>query len=247
MMNTLKALSALLMYPSIELQEAIPEIDRILDACVNLPDGTRAQLRLLTNSLANDDLYALQERYTDLFDRTRSLSLHIFEHIHGESRDRGQAMVDLQNHYAEHDLEMGTKELPDFIPLFLEFLSTLPPTEASGLLGQPINIITALGERLAKRQSSYRGVFQALVSLSGETPAQDAVQQILARPDADADDLEALDAAWEEEAVQFGPGNGNSCKDEIVAKVRAGRRPAPGVRVPDNKPVIQYSAGGENA
>jgi nitrate reductase delta subunit len=147
-MNTLKALSALLMYPSKDLQEAIPEIERILSACGNLPDGARAQLRLLTHSLANEDLYTLQERYTDLFDRTRSLSLHIFEHIHGESRDRGQAMVDLRNHYAEHGLEVGATELPDFIPLFLEFLSTLPPTEASDLLGQPINIITALGERL---------------------------------------------------------------------------------------------------
>lgn len=246
-MNTLKALSALLTYPSRELQEAIPEIERILDVCANLTDGAREQLRELTTGLAGGDLYESQERYTDLFDRTRSLSLHIFEHIHGESRDRGQAMVDLQNHYAEHGLEIGASELPDFIPLFLEFLSTLPPTEASDLLGQPINIITAIGERLAKRNSPYQGVFQALVSLSSEMPAREAVREILAQPDADADDLAALDAAWEEEAVQFGPGAANSCKDEIVAKVRAGRRPAPGVQVPSNKPVIQYSTGGQNA
>ncbi|MCW5681090.1 MAG: nitrate reductase molybdenum cofactor assembly chaperone [Xanthobacteraceae bacterium] len=246
-MNVLKSLSALLTYPSRELQEAIPEIERILDACGNIPDGARVQLRLLTNSIANGDLYELQERYTDLFDRTRSLSLHIFEHIHGESRDRGQAMVDLQNHYAQHGMEMGTRELPDFIPLFLEFLSLLPPTEASELLGQPINIITALGERLAKRSSPYQGVFQALVSLSSELPERAAVQEIMARPDADADDLEALDAAWEEEEVRFGPGTDAGCKDEITAKVRAGRRPAPGVKVASNKPVIQYSTGGQNA
>jgi len=73
------------------------------------------------------------------------------------------------------------------------------------------------------------------------------VQEILARPDIDANDLEALDAAWEEEEVRFGPGADTSCKDEIVAKVRAGRRPAPGVKVADNKPVIQFSAGGQNA
>jgi nitrate reductase delta subunit len=246
-MNILKALSALLTYPSRELQEAVPEIESILDACANLSSGAREQLRLLTQSLASGDLYESQERYTDLFDRARSLSLHIFEHIHGESRDRGQAMVDLQNHYAEHGLEIGASELPDFIPLFLEFLSTLPPSEASNLLGQPIHIISAIGERLAKRNSPYQGVFQALVSLSAELPKYEAVQEILARPDADPNDLEALDAAWEEEEVRFGPGADASCKDEIVAKVRAGRRPAPGVTVPSHKPIIQYSTGGGNA
>lgn len=246
-MNILRALSALLTYPTRELQDAIPEIERILNACGNLSEGARKQLRSLTGSLANDDLYELQERYTDLFDRTRSLSLHIFEHIHGESRDRGQAMVDLQNHYTQHGLEVDASELPDFIPLFLEFLSTLPPSEASELLGQPINILSALGERLTKRESPYQGVFQALVSLSSEFPERDAVREILARPDPEANDLEALDAAWEEAAVEFGPAAAPNCKDEIVAKVRAGRRPAPGVNVPSNKPIIQYSTGGQNA
>jgi nitrate reductase delta subunit len=246
-MNVLKALSALLTYPSRELQEAMPEIERIIGSCANISDSARKQLRLLTQGLASGDLYEMQERYTDLFDRTRSLSLHIFEHIHGESRDRGQAMVDLQNHYAGHGLEIDASELPDFVPLFLEFLSMLPPSEAADLLSQPINIITALGERLARRDSPYQGVFQALVSLSSELPKREAVQELLALPDTDADDLEALDAAWEDEAVQFGPGASPSCKDEILTKVRAGRRPAPGVQVASNKPVIQYSAGGENA
>jgi nitrate reductase delta subunit len=246
-MNILKALSALLTYPTRELQDAIPEIARILSSCGNLSTSARKQLRLLTSSLANDDLYELQERYTDLFDRTRTLSLHIFEHIHGESRDRGQAMVDLQNHYAQHGLEVDASELPDFIPLFLEFLSTLPPSEASELLGQPINILSALGERLTKRESPYQGVFQALVSLSSELPERDAVREMLARPDPEAHDLEALDAEWEEAAVEFGPAATSNCKDEIVAKVRAGRRPAPGVNVPSNKPIIQYSTGGQNA
>lgn len=246
-MNVLKALSALLVYPSRELQESIPEIRNILAACGNISDGARTQLHLLTNSLANDDLYDLQERYVDLFDRTRTLSLHVFEHIHGESRDRGQAMVDLQNHYAEHGLEIGAAELPDFLPLFIEFLSTLPPSEASDLLGEPINIITALGERLAKRNSPYQGVFQALVSLSSNLPVREQVSEILREPDTDANDLAALDAAWEDEAVQFGPGAPASCKDEIIAKVRAGRRPAPGVSVSQHKPIIQYSTGGRNA
>jgi len=246
-MNMLKALSALLTYPTRELQEAMPEISGIVESCKVLSDGARGQLDLLMQNLNEGDLYELQENYTDLFDRTRSLSLHIFEHIHGESRDRGQAMVDLQNHYAEHGLEIDASELPDFIPLFLEFLSMLPDAEASDLLGQPINILTAIGERLAKRSSPYQGVFQALVSLSAEFPERKAVQELLAQPEPDPNDLAALDAAWEEEEVRFGPGADSSCKDEIVAKVRAGRRPAPGVKVQNNKPIIQYSAGGQNA
>ena len=246
-MKTLRALAALLSYPTAELVAAADEIREVLDREALLPAADRAALERLLDDLATGDLYDLQERYGLLFDRTRSLSLHLFEHVHGESRDRGQAMVDLQNHYAEHGLEIGASELPDFIPLFLEFLSTLPPSEASNLLGQPIHIISAIGERLAKRNSPYQGVFQALVSLSAELPKYEAVQEILARPDADPNDLEALDAAWEEEEVRFGPGADASCKDEIVAKVRAGRRPAPGVTVPSHKPIIQYSTGGGNA
>lgn len=246
-MNIFKVLSALLTYPSHELRRSIPQIETILTGCGNISASARAQLRALTQSLANDDLYDLQERYTNLFDRTRSLSLHIFEHIHGESRDRGQAMVDLQNYYAEHGLEVSAAELPDFLPLFLEFLSTLSPAEASRLLGEPINIISAIGARLEKLNSPYQGVFQALLSLSGEFPKREAVEEILAQPDMDPNDLAALDAAWEEEEVRFGPNAGVSCKDEIVAKVRAGRRPAPGVNVANNRPAIRYSAGGQNA
>lgn len=246
-MNTYKALSALLTYPTKELQEALPQIEIILGGCRKFPDGARRHLQDLTESLAREDIYDLQEQYTDLFDRTRSLSLHIFEHIHGESRDRGQAMVDLQNHYAEHGFEIDGSELPDFIPLFLEFLSLLPEAEAAGLLGQPINILTAIGERLTKRGSPYQGAFQALVSLSSEFPERKAVQRMLDEPEVAPDDLQALDAAWEEEEVRFGPAANASCKDEITAKVRAGRRPAPGIEVQSNKPIIQYSAGGRNA
>jgi nitrate reductase delta subunit len=246
-MNTFKALSALLTYPTQALKDGMPEIDAILRNCGELPADAREQLNLLMASLASGDLYDLQERYTDLFDRTRSLSLHLFEHVHGESRDRGQAMVDLQNIYAEQGLEIDANELPDFLPLFLEFLSMLPPADAAELLGRPISIITAMGERLRQRQSPYQGVFQTLVALSSVMPKQEEISALLALPDADPDDLAALDASWEDEAVEFGPKALASCKDDIVAKVRAGRRPAPGVRVQSNKPVIQYSTGGGHA
>ena len=163
-----------------------------------------------------------------LFDRTRTLSLHMFEHVHGESRDRGQAMIDLKAQYEGHKLFMSTSELPDFVPLFLEYLSMLPAQEAYDTLGQPAHIFAAMAERLRKRKSSYEAVFRALVALAAAKPTADEVTALLTLPDPDANDLVALDAAWEAEAVTFGPGAADGCKDGLIARVRGGIRPAPG-------------------
>jgi nitrate reductase delta subunit len=225
---TFKVFSALLSYPTAELQKAVPELVAALDGEALLAADVRRQLGVLIDEIATGDLYDLQERYVLLFDRTRSLSLHLFEHVHGESRDRGQAMVDLKTHYENSGLEMDAAELPDFVPLFLEFLATLPRTESYELLGQPVHILSALAERLRKRKSSYESVFRALVALSAAKPKGEDVSALLQLPDPDADDLVALDAAWEDEPVKFGPG-ASDCKDGLITKVRAGLRPAPGM------------------
>ena len=231
MNRTFKALSALLTYPTAELKQAAGEISESLDADPAIPARVRDQLYKLLMELAAGDLYDLQERYILLFDRTRSLSLHLFEHVHGESRDRGQAMIDLKSLYEKSGLGIGAAELPDFVPLFLEFLSTRPLAEARELLGQPAHIFSALAERLRKRHSAYEAVFRALTVLAAAKPKDEEVSALLELPDPDASDLVALDAAWEDEPVSFGPGAANSCKDGLIAKVRAGRRPAPGVAV----------------
>ena len=229
MSRTLKALSALLTYPSAELQDAAPEIGLALAQGRLIPAGVWRQLSKLTTELATGDLYDLQERYVLLFDRTRSLSLHLFEHVHGESRDRGQAMIDLKAQYEQADLFMSAAELPDFLPLFLEFLSTRPIKEACETLGQPAHIFVALAERLRKRQSVYEAVFRALVALAAVKPKDEEVSVLLSLPDPDATDLAALDAAWEDEPVNFGPGSGDGCKDGLIARVRGALRPAPGM------------------
>ncbi|MGA8002105.1 MAG: nitrate reductase molybdenum cofactor assembly chaperone, partial [Pseudolabrys sp.] len=212
MIKTLKALSVLLTYPTIELQHAAGEIGEAIDAGQMIPARVRNQLRTLLTEIATGDLYDLQERYVLLFDRTRSLSLHLFEHVHGESRDRGQAMIDLKSQYEQHNLFMSAAELPDFVPLFLEYLSLLPAQEACEILGQPGHIFAAMAERLRKRQSAYEAVFRALVALAAAKPKDDEVSALLQLPDPDASDLAALDAAWEDEPVNFGPGAGDSCK-----------------------------------
>jgi nitrate reductase molybdenum cofactor assembly chaperone NarJ/NarW len=237
MTRTFKALSALLTYPTQEMQQAVPEITAAIDQEALLPAPVRRQLNVLLNEIATGDLYDLQERYVLLFDRTRSLSLHLFEHVHGESRDRGQAMIDLKSQYEKAGLEIGTTELPDFLPLFLEFLSTQPRADAYELLSQPAHILSAFAERLRKRQSAYESVFRALVALAAAKPKSEAISALLAEPDPDATDLAALDAAWEDEPVNFGP-TANSCKDGLIEKIRAGRRPAPGVNQAPSRPIM---------
>jgi nitrate reductase delta subunit len=232
MVKALKALSALLTYPTAELQQACGEISEAIETETAIPLDVRKRLHKLLTELASDDLYDLQERYVLLFDHSRSLSLHLFEHVHGESRDRGQAMIDLKAQYERANLFMSAAELPDFLPLFLEYLSLLPAQEACDTLGQPAHIFAAMAERLRKRRSSYEAVFRALVALAAAKPKETEVSALLALPDPDASDLAALDAAWEDEPVNFGPGAGDGCKDGLIARIRGGLRPAPDMPTP---------------
>lgn len=245
MANTFKAFSALLTYPTKELREAAGAIGETLGREPSIPAAVRAQLQGLIDEIATGDLYDLQERYVLLFDRTRSLSLHLFEHVHGEGRDRGQAMVDLQNLYAQEGLTVSAAELPDFLPLFLEFLSTQPNAKAHDLLGQPVHVLSALAERLRKRRSAYEAIFRALVALAAAKPKDDEVASLLDEPDPDANDLVALDATWEDEPVKFGPGAVSDCKDDLAMRFRAVRRPAPGIEAAaPRRPLITTSSAG---
>ena len=228
MARTFKILSALLSYPSQELQQAPPMLREELRQEGLLSPEAAADVAMLASEFETADLYALQERYVDLFDRGRSLSLYLFEHVHGESRDRGQAMIDLKSLYERQGLIIDCRELPDFIPVFLEFLSMLPLDEARKLLGQTAHILKVLAERLERRGSPYASVLRAAIELAAqvEAPPQSV---IVPEPDeTDINDLAVLDAEWEEAAVTFGPEAASSCKDELVARIRAARRPAPG-------------------
>jgi nitrate reductase delta subunit len=245
MRKTLKVLSALLTYPTAELQAAVPEMRAALDAENHLPQKNRDRIDRILQELAAGDLFDLQERYVLLFDRTRSLSLHLFEHVHGESRDRGQAMVDLKALYEQHGLAMSSRDLPDHLPLFLEFLSEIPEAEAQDLIEQTSHVLEAIRLRLKKRKATYSSVFSCAQALAHAKPQHSVVTALMGEPDEDPNDLAALDAAWEEEEVMFGPGAAaaSQCgKDGIAAKLRAARRPAPDMptSVP-KRPVVTYS------
>lgn len=199
MSATLRALAALLDYPEAALQAAIAEIRQAIAAEGLLDAGQIERLQPLLDKLAHDDLIECQEHYVELFDRGRSCSLHLFEHVHGESRDRGQALVDLRNRYLQAGLEPLTHELPDYLPLFLEYCSTLAADAALSELAEPGAILALLAGRLTRRGTVYAAPLVILCELAGidYAPAVGA-----ATPDADTS-LEALDSAWEEQAVSF--------------------------------------------
>jgi nitrate reductase delta subunit len=209
--RTLKALSLTLSYPSAELQDAMPGIGAVLGADPRIAPDTRAALRALTESLGEADLYDAQESYVMLFDRSRTLSLNLFEHVHGESRDRGGAMVSLIETYREGGFEPATTELPDHLPVLLEFLASRPFVEAQETLADAAHIFDALASRLVRRESGYDAAFAALSQLAGAQADADAVAGILAQPEDDPTDLKALDAVWEETEVTFGPDPNAGC------------------------------------
>jgi nitrate reductase delta subunit len=244
-MQTLKVLSLLLSYPTADLQAAAEELKAVLDREGVLTPAHRKAVFALIDDIANHDLFDAQERYVLLYDRTRSLSLHLFEHVHGESRDRGQAMVDLIGVYEAAGYSPTATELPDFLPLFLEFAATRPTSEAISLIGEPAHVFAALRERLARRGSPYEAAFSALLALSKARVDDAQLAAVRDEIDPDPNDLEALDAAWEEEEVKFGPGAELDCgKDGLVSKLRQSRRPAPGLEVAVSaspRPVITTS------
>lgn len=169
-MLTFKALSALLSYPTPEMREALPEIADVVSRSPFIAQRERAGLLDLIDELGHGDLLTAEERYVDLFDRGRALSLHLFEHLHGDSRDRGTAMIDLKQLYEGAGFELSARELPDYLPVVLEYLSCRDIAEARDLLADCGHILTSIGRSLIARQSRYAAVLQALLVIAGEKP-----------------------------------------------------------------------------
>ncbi|MEV4777890.1 nitrate reductase molybdenum cofactor assembly chaperone [Burkholderia sp. LMU1-1-1.1] len=183
-----QVLSALLQYPEPELLAEQAQLNLLLRE--TLPRW-HAQLAPLFAHLGCTTLIDLQQQYVMTFDRNPSHSLHLFEHIHGESRDRGQAMVDLLAEYSKHGLQMVGDDLPDYVPLFLEFLSQQDKDETERLLGDAIHVLAYIGRKLRANGSPYACVFELLQTL---TPVQ--AEELAEPPVRDMD--EALET--------FGPG-----------------------------------------
>lgn len=200
-MRSLHLLSLLLQYPTIELTAAIDELRARLVDDPALPPDTVVRLGPLLDRLASQDIYEAQETYVELFDRGRALSLHLFEHVHGESRDRGQAMVDLRQRYLDAGLDPVTNELPDYLPLFLDYCSVLPEPASRDMLAEPGAVMVALASRLADRQSDYAPILSVLCDIADVEMDEEAANAL--PPPEDPETLPELDAQWEEEEIRF--------------------------------------------
>ena len=224
MKMTLRALAALLGYPSDELKAHASELRSAIVDERAVASTERDRLEPLLRALETDELLDLQAAYSELFDRSRSLSLHLFEHVHGDNRERGQAMIDLGQQYLASGFFLDANELPDFVPVFLEYASCLPPSEAREALAQPAHVFAVLAERLAKRQSHYAAVFHCLTALAGVRPDAEALAEI--NQNTPAEDSKEIDEEWEEAPVSFNNSGAHEMGGPtgVVAKIRASNR-----------------------
>jgi nitrate reductase molybdenum cofactor assembly chaperone NarJ/NarW len=227
--RTLKALSLILSYPTQELQDAMPEIGGVLASDTRLTGVTRRALRPIVTELGENDIYASEEAYVSLFDRSKSISLNLFEHVHGESRDRGGAMVSLVETYRAAGFDPISSELPDHLPVLLEYLATQSADEAKDVLADAAHIFEVISTRLERRESNYAAIFSALLQLSEQETDKSVVAALLDQPEDDPDDLEALDKVWEESEVLFGPDPNAGCPQvrDMLANMDTPVNPAP--------------------
>jgi nitrate reductase molybdenum cofactor assembly chaperone NarJ/NarW len=229
-MISFKALGALLDYPTPELQAAADEIEQALAEERAIPAAELDGVRAFINRLRRTDIMDAQEYWIGLFDRSKRLALHLYEHSYGESRDRGQAMVNLALTYRMNGFELNAAEMPDYLPLFLEFLSVIPEVHGRRYLTDAIEILEALRIRLEERDSTYAGLLGALVTLASREADEAEVEAILGQEPRDPADLEELDREWAEEPVDFAAGSalkdcpysGASARERAAELARAG-------------------------
>jgi len=226
--DILALISRLIDYPETEATEELcaakNEIEQLINNDELLCDDDKAGLISFIEGRTSMEILDWQSEYDALFERGRSLSLFLFEHLHGESRDRGQAMIDLIAEYKKAGLDIGIRELPDYIPLFLEFASTQGENNARGWLQDVSHILALLKVRLEQRECDYAILFSVLVRLAKtEINFDDIAVQVKGekRDDTNA----AIDKVWEEEMVKFGPdSSSDGCSDGTNKPSQSQRR-----------------------
>jgi nitrate reductase delta subunit len=187
---SLRVLARLLSYPDAQLRGDLIEMRQALLSEKAIASARLDELNTLINALARGNALDNEAEYVEVFDRGRATSLHLFEHVHGDSRDRGPAMIDLAQTYEKAGLFLGPDEMPDYLPVVLEFVSTQPPKEARAFLGEMAHIFNAIFNALQQRNSPYASVLGALLELSGEKAH--SVKIVADEP---------LDTSWEEPVV----------------------------------------------
>jgi nitrate reductase delta subunit len=190
MSYTLRALAWLLRYPDDALRAALPALREALHDERALVTGRLIELDALIDRLGRANALRAEMDYVELFDRGRRTALHLFEHVHGDSRERGQAMVDLAQTYERAGLRLADGELPDYLPAVLEFASTQPPAQAREFLREIAHVVRALFSALVERRSAYASLAAAVLDLAGEKAEKVALPE---EPE--------LDESWAEPAA----------------------------------------------
>lgn len=217
---TLRALSLLLAYPDAPLRQALPELAAALAGEQALRPERLAELQALCRQLELTDPIEVEARYVETFDRGRSTSLHLFEHVHGDSRDRGPALIDLMQTYERAGLHFSASELPDHLPVVLEFASTQSPEVARSFLGEMAHILTALFSALLARGTPYASVVAAILELAGQQ-----VQAVPVPPDPE------IDESWDEPNAFEGCSNRGQARPGQSQPLHFVRNPLQGASV----------------
>jgi nitrate reductase delta subunit len=188
MSRSLRVLAALLSYPDALHRSVLAELGGVLKDERAISASRQQEIAVLIDRLQRTDPLQAESDYVELFDRGRSTSLHLFEHVHGDSRERGPAMIDLGQTYEKAGLILAEGELPDYLPAVLEFVSTQPPGEARAFLGEMSHIFNAIFGALQLQGSAYASVLGALLELAGEKaepvtpPAEPPLDESWAEP-----------------------------------------------------------------
>ena len=219
--KTLRALACLLDYPDAALRGDLADVRAALHEARALSAPRLAELDALIRSIGRPQTLDVESDYVELFDRGCSTSLYLFEHVHGDSRDRGPAMIDLAQTYEKAGLYLGPDQLPDFLPVVLEYASTQPPREARAFLGEMAHIFNALFSALQQRGSAYAAIPGALLELAGEK-----AQAVTIAAE------EPIDALWAEPVVFDGCSSKGQARPEQPQPIRIVRKDGPveGVR-----------------
>lgn len=227
--RTLRVLARLLSYPDPTLRKHLPELRGALRAEAALSNDRLQELEDLIDWMTVkpgvQQALDIEEAYVELFDRGRATSLHLFEHVHGDSRDRGPAMIDLAKTFEKADLYLAPGEMPDYLPVVLEYTSTQPPKEARAFLGEMAHIFNAIFAALQLRDTRYASVLGALLELAGEK-----AKPVKVTPD------EPIDESWEEPVVfdgcsTKGQANPNQPQPIHIVRKPGVSTPKPGVTV----------------
>ncbi len=190
MAHTLRAIAWLLRYPDDALRAALPEIAQALVDEGALQGHRLTEVQALIERLIKTPALRTEAEYVELFDRGRRTALHLFEHVHGDSRDRGPAMIDLVQTYERAGLLLTDGELPDHLPVVLEYASTQPPEAAREFLREVSHIVRAIFTATLDRGSPYASLLAAVLELAGERaervqlPPEPELDEAWAEPEA---------------------------------------------------------------